>query len=213
MASLKEPLRYRNRTSKPQGCQRIKATGAITKAYISVQKTAQPIKGKRWETCKFDPSDHLSFDREFSVLYQVSQLRSLTIHTPKIVQADSRSRVLVLSYPRLHWATLQQRVEDSALDLDTLLKIKQELRSNIELLYKHGIAYRFKKDCVFPVRKASGGWALYLGGWRDASFFPFPETAELQKKLTEQLVKMDQHFKLLWTSVSATSNVTGTPDG
>lgn len=119
----------------------------------------------------------------------------------------------MLSYPRLHWATLRQRVEDSALDHDTLLKIKQELRSNIELLYEHGVAYRFKEDCVFPVKKTSGGWVLYLGGWKDASFFPFSEKANLQKKMKEQLEKIEDHFKLLCTPVSAASDVTRTRDG
>lgn len=147
------------------------------------------------------------------MLYQVSQLRSLTIHTPKIVAADSRSRVLVLSYPRLYWTTLRQRVEDSELDLATLLKMKQELRSNIELLYEHGVAYRFKEDCVFPIRKTSGGWVLYLGGWRDASFYPFSETTELQKQKAEQLERIEDHFKLLCAPASAARDVTLAPDG
>lgn len=119
--------------------------------------------------------------------------------------------MLVLSYPRLHWTTLGQRVTDSVLDVETLLGMKKELVSNIELLYEHGVAYNIKENCVFPVKKASGGWVLYLGGWADASFYPFSGSDELERRKTEQLKRIEDHFELLCARASATSGVTGGP--
>lgn len=113
-----------------------------------------------------------SFFRQSSALDAVSQFPSLRDHVPKVLKADSRSSVLVLSYPSLHWATLLQLIEDSALGLDTLLELEQKLRCYIELLYANGVAYCIKQNCVFPVKQSSGRWTLYLGGWKDISFHP-----------------------------------------
>jgi hypothetical protein len=213
------------------------ATGAVTKASTAIRTTTRPRKGELWETRKvclpyhrgqlsmrphhrfclqFSPNDRLSYHREVTVLSTVSRLRPQSVHAPKIISDDPRSGVLVLSYPRLRWATLAQRIGASEFGLDTLRQMKDELCSFIELLYGNGVAYLFREDCVFPVKLASGHWALYLGGWKDANFCPFSDRLdsaqlkERQRKLekwkAKQLEKIESHFALLRTRATAKSD-------
>ncbi|KAK3933454.1 hypothetical protein QBC46DRAFT_359629 [Diplogelasinospora grovesii] len=196
---------------KPTSCCHRDTTGAITKASTRKSKptraAARVREGEKLVVRKFDPDDLSSFRREFSVLSAVSQLAPLVGHAPRLIEADSSSGVLILSYPSVHWTTLSQRVEDSCLDLDTLLEMKGKLHSYVELLYCHGVAYRFKQDCVFVIKKASGRWALYLGGWRNAELCATPSqlrSTEWEKQKAKELDEIDRLFALLCARVGAT---------
>jgi hypothetical protein len=89
-----------------------------------------------------------------------------------------------------------QRVEASAFGLDTLLELKLKLCSYIELLYRNGVAFRVKQDYVYPVKKASGKWTLYLGGWQDVGFYPQSQwkSARLKELRTGQLDRIERFF-------------------
>lgn len=188
------------------------ASVAVTKASMRDRnpfRTANTVgKSDRHKIRKFSPDDISSFYHEASALKTVSRLPPLRDHAPKVIKADPLSGVLVLSYPRLHWAPLLQRVEASAFGLETLLELKLKLCSYIEVLYRNGVAYRVKQDCVYPVKKASGKWALYLGGWQDVGFYPHRsqlKSARLKELKTEQLDGIERFFALLCTRATATA--------
>ncbi|KAK3934117.1 hypothetical protein QBC46DRAFT_400632 [Diplogelasinospora grovesii] len=147
---------------KPTSCCHRDTTGVIIKASTRKSKptraAARVREGEKLVVRKFNLDDLSSFRREFSVLSAVSQLAPLIGHAPRLIEADSSFSVLILSYLSVHWTTLSQRVKDSYLNLDTLLEMKGKLHSYVKLLYCYNVAYRFKQDCVFIIKKASGGW-------------------------------------------------------
>lgn len=58
------------------------------------------------------------------------------------------------------------------MDLHSLLEMQQALLDYVGQLYSKGVAYHVKPEYMCPVKKASGRWKLYLGGWMEAGFDP-----------------------------------------
>ncbi|KAJ5143293.1 uncharacterized protein N7515_002080 [Penicillium bovifimosum] len=130
----------------------------------------------------------------------VSRIPALVNHAPRIVKADPSSGVIVLSSPKLYWYPFLQSLEAEWFGLDKLLELKQTLRSYVELLYSHGVAYRIKHNFVFPARTTSGRWRVYLGGWMDAEYCPDPrhlESTEWRARETRELDEIERLFDLL----------------
>ncbi|QKX53253.1 uncharacterized protein TRUGW13939_00329 [Talaromyces rugulosus] len=195
-------------TSTNSSC-RDMAIDDVTKASMRHHNTFRTANivgnNERHEIRKVSLDDLSSFYNEAFALKRVSRLPLLRDHAPKVIKADPLSGILVLGYPRLHWAPLLQRVEASAFGLETLLELKLKLCSYIGVLYRNGVVYRVKQDCVYPVKRASGKWTLYLGGWQDVGFYPQSQwkSAALKELKTEQLDRIESFFALLCTRATA----------
>jgi len=91
-------------------------------------------------------------------------------------------------------------MEARKFDFDQMLKLKQKLRSDIELLYSHGVAYRVKHDFIYPAQLMTGPFVLHLSGWLDVDFCDCPsqlESAEWKQREAEQLNEIERIFELL----------------
>lgn len=130
----------------------------------------------------------------------VSNIRALRSCTPQLAMADRSSGVIVLSTPSLRWRPLSCRVESPKVDLNQLLEMKQTLRSYLESLYSHGVAYRVKHEYTFPVQKMSLRWVLYLGGWHDAELCADPSqlvSPEWKEREAKELREIERIFELV----------------
>lgn len=99
--------------------------------------------------------------------------------------------------PKIIWTPLRLRIYEAKLDLDSLLQMKRELVDYVRLLYAKGIEYKVKPDWLFPLRKLSGGWLLFLGGWAETNFCSIPDriqSAEWKAQETEQLDGVERMF-------------------
>lgn len=103
------------------------------------------------------------------------------IDHPQVFEPDSAGKVFWIISPRVHFVPLLLRAKTRALDLDTLLEMQQALLKYVGQLYSSGIAYYVKPHYMCPVKKESGRWKLYLGGWMEADFQP----TESQLRSTE----------------------------
>lgn len=128
------------------------------------------------------------------------RIRTLASYVPRLIKADPSSSIIVLAVPSLRWWTLLDRMEASKFDFDQMLELKQKLRSDIELLYSHGVGYRVKHNFIFPSQKTSGRWVLHLAGWLDADFCGDKsrlESKEWKQREAEQLNEIERIFELL----------------
>ncbi|KAJ5803779.1 uncharacterized protein N7518_000082 [Penicillium psychrosexuale] len=153
-------------------------------------------KNEKWTVCEFHPDCFTGLHREYSVLSIISQIRSPIGH-PRIIRADLKSGILVQASPKVIWTPLRLRIYEAKLDLDSLLQMKRELVDYVRLLYAKGIEYKVKPDWLFPLRKLSGGWLLFLGGWAETNFCSIPDriqSAEWKAQETEQLDGVERMF-------------------
>ncbi|KAI3065178.1 hypothetical protein CBS147339_9144 [Penicillium roqueforti] len=105
--------------------------------------------------------------------------------------------IIVQASPKIIWTPLRLRIYEAKLDLDSLLQMKRELVDYVRLLYAKGIEYKVKPDWLFPLRKLSGGWLLFLGGWAETNFCSIPDriqSAEWKAQETEQLDGVERMF-------------------
>ncbi|KAJ5950430.1 uncharacterized protein N7479_008843 [Penicillium vulpinum] len=171
----------------------------------SVKKSASlGTKYERGMVCEFHPDSFAALRREYSVLSIISQIPSPIGH-PRIISADFESGVLVLACPKVYWTPLWRRVNEPALDLDSLLQMKRELLDYIQLLYLKGVEYKVKPNNLFPLRKSAGGWLLYLGGWVETDFCSTPgriQSAEWKAQEKEQLNEVERMFTELCARVN-----------
>ncbi|KAJ5158532.1 uncharacterized protein N7500_008183 [Penicillium coprophilum] len=160
------------------------------------QSSSLGTRYENWMVCEFDPDSFAALRREYSVLSIISRITSPIGH-PRIIRADFKSGVLVVSSPKVFWRPLWQRVKEPVLDLDSLLQMKRELVDYIRLLYAQGVEYKVKPNRLFPIRKSAGGWLLYLGGWVDTDFCSTPDriqSNEWKGQEEEQLKEVERMF-------------------
>ncbi|KAJ5550355.1 hypothetical protein N7535_001707 [Penicillium sp. DV-2018c] len=177
--------------------------GAVTKGSTRGDKVrrTEVINGdKKLLIQAHSPDDLESFEREYRVMSTVSRIRSLTSYVPGLVEADPCSGIIVLSRPRLRWFRLLDYMEASKFDFDQMLELKQKLRSDIELLYSHGVGYRVNHEFIYPAQLMTGPFVLHLSGWLDVDFCDDPsqlESAEWKQREAEQLNEIERIFELL----------------
>ncbi|KAJ6151520.1 hypothetical protein N7470_007117 [Penicillium chermesinum] len=165
--------------------------GAVKKASAHEARVAKTT---------YPPNDIESFEREYNIMSTVSKIPALASYVPRLIGANRNSGTIVLSTPKLRWFRLLNYMEASKIDLDQMLELKKELRSYVDLLYSHGVAYRVKHDFIYPAQKVTGRWVLHLAGWMDADFCGNPsqlESAEWKQRETEQLNEIERIFELL----------------
>ncbi|KAF9882626.1 hypothetical protein FE257_005951 [Aspergillus nanangensis] len=110
--------------------------------------------------------------REYHVLKTLRQIRSKLIDHPHVSEPKSAGKAFCIKSPRVRFVPLLLRAKTGAMDLDSLLEMQQALLDYVGLLYSKGVAYHVKPEYMCPVKKASGRWKLYLGGWMEAGFDP-----------------------------------------
>ncbi|KAJ5115587.1 hypothetical protein N7526_011468 [Penicillium atrosanguineum] len=135
--------------------------------------------------------------REYHVLKAVCEIRSKLVDHPRVSKLDSAGKVYWIKSPRLQFVPLLRRVKDWALDLDSLLKMQQDLLHYINLLYSKGVAYQVKSEYMCPVKMESGHWKLYLGGWMETEFDPYENQlrpAEWKKQEATQCDQIERIF-------------------
>lgn len=134
------------------------------------------------------------------MMTRVSDIPALARYGPRMIKADPDSGVIVLSIPNIRWRTLLVQMEAEHFDLEQMLKLKERLRDCIELLYGAGVAYRVKHDFIFPCRKPSGRWVLYLKAWMDAELCydrSHLKSPEWKQREAEQYNEIERIFRLL----------------
>ncbi|KAJ5545267.1 hypothetical protein N7535_006349 [Penicillium sp. DV-2018c] len=164
-------------------------------------RTTEVIKGgEKLLIHAHPPDDRESFEREYEIMFTVSGIQTLTSYVPRIIHADPTSSIIVLATHSLRWRTFLNRMEAGKFDFDQMLEMKQKLRSDIELLYSRGVAYRVKHNSIFPHQTTDGRWVLHLLGWLDAAFCGNEsrlESAEWKQREAEQLNEIERIFELL----------------
>ncbi|KAJ5545257.1 hypothetical protein N7535_006359 [Penicillium sp. DV-2018c] len=164
-------------------------------------RTTEVIRGdEKLHIHAHPPDDREFFERDYDIISTVSRIHTLTSYVPRLIKADPSSSIIVLVTPSLRWWTFLDHVESREFDFDQMLELKQKLRSDIELLYSHGVAYRVKHNFIFPSQKISGRWVLHLLGWLDADFCGDKsrlESAEWKQREAEQLNEIERIFELL----------------
>ncbi|KAJ5882841.1 uncharacterized protein N7473_011103 [Penicillium subrubescens] len=129
---------------------------------------------------------------------------SKLVDDPRVSELDSASRAFLIISPRLRFAPLLLRVKDRSLDLDSLLEMQRAVLDYIRLLYSKGVSYQVRQEYMCPVKKASGRWKLYLGGWMEAGYNPngcqlWP--AEWKEQEASQCAEIERIFEEARTTI------------